>query len=443
MIDRAASLWTIEPVMTATFLSPGPEVFFQRDFTRRVEMALFTFVLRGAGACVILDTGLADHAALDRDVRLRKGEWAGFHDHGTAARQRIADDVTDIVLTSLGPYGVGRLNDSPGATVHVSARGLSDAREPECFALPRRVAPEALARLAGPRVNRVTGTSTPHAGLTIVQLGGHSPSAMGVVVDTAQGRIAIADPIFHGENLTRGLPLGWCESLPDWFAVFEPTRPRGRDRPNPRPFRCRGFARPMASPSRRAGGLMAMKAGRDAGPVLVTGAAGDIGVAVVRRLLADGRRVIGSDIAQHPASFADLPWIAADLSAASGWTALADGMGGPLSGFVHVAGIVLTQGLDEIAESDWDRCFAVHVKAPFVLLRALRDRLPASSSVVLVGTVAARRASPENLVYGATKAALASMAASMAVALAASGVRVNVVAPGLIDTALTDVPPSA
>lgn len=175
----------------------------------------------------------------------------------------------------------------------------------------------------------------------------------------------------------------------------------------------------------------------DGDPVLVTGAAGDIGRAIVARLRADGRRIIGSDLGAAPPNLADLPWIRADLSQAAGWDLLAASVTGTLSGFVHVAGVVLTQPLEAIAEEDWDRCFAVHVKAPFFLLRSLRARFATGSSVVLVGTVAARRASPENLVYGATKAALASAAASLAVAMAPQGIRVNVVAPGLIDTALT------
>lgn len=214
-------MWTIEPLKTATFLSPGPEVFFQRDFSRRVDMALFTFVLRSQDACVIVDTGLGEHAALDRDIQSRKGDWSGFKDIGSPARSRVADKVSDVVLTSLGPYAVGCLGDFPGVPVHVSARGLADLREPECFGLVRRTSTEALTRLQGNDIRPVVQTTHPHPGLRIVQLGAHSPSAMGVVVDTAEGRIAIADPVFHAENLTRGVPLGWCKSLPDWFGVFD------------------------------------------------------------------------------------------------------------------------------------------------------------------------------------------------------------------------------
>lgn len=176
---------------------------------------------------------------------------------------------------------------------------------------------------------------------------------------------------------------------------------------------------------------------RPPGPVLVTGAAGDIGRAVVERLAADGCEVIGTDVVDQPGDLTASAWIAADLTSPAGREIVCRAMPAHVSGFVHVAGIVLTQALDEITDDDFDRSFALHAKAPFFLMRSLRSRFAPGASAVLVGSVAGRRASPENLVYAASKAALASVGATLSLLLAPSGVRVNVVAPGLIDTALT------
>jgi NAD(P)-dependent dehydrogenase (short-subunit alcohol dehydrogenase family) len=58
--------------------------------------------------------------------------------------------------------------------------------------------------------------------------------------------------------------------------------------------------------------------------------------------------------------------------------------------------------------------------------------------VVLMGSIAAVRASPKTPFYAASKAALRNLGASLAMILQPRGMRVNVVAPGLIDTPLTD-----
>lgn len=214
------AVWTIEAIRTADLRTPGPEVFFQRDFTRQVELAIYSFVLRGPAATVVVDTGLGEHAALNRDVRMRKGEWAGFQAvvPPPAALDGLGAD--DVVLTTFGPYAIGGLDRWPDARVHYSARGWDDLQRPEVPLFRRSLPPAIRTRLAGSGGQAVRDRARIHPGLEIVELGGHSPSAMGVVVDTAAGRIAIADPVFHAETLTRGLPLGWVESLREWYGVF-------------------------------------------------------------------------------------------------------------------------------------------------------------------------------------------------------------------------------
>ncbi len=174
----------------------------------------------------------------------------------------------------------------------------------------------------------------------------------------------------------------------------------------------------------------------DMSTVLVTGAAGGIGAAVVAALGAAGFAVIGSD-RPGAARLDGCDWIEADLLDPDGSARLAAAITAPLAGLVHAAGLIHTQGLEEVSAEAFDRCYALHVKAPFFLTRALLPRFAPGASVVMVGSISALRASPENMAYSASKAAQRSMAASLAMAVVGRGIRVNVVAPGLIDTALT------
>jgi NAD(P)-dependent dehydrogenase (short-subunit alcohol dehydrogenase family) len=176
--------------------------------------------------------------------------------------------------------------------------------------------------------------------------------------------------------------------------------------------------------------------------VLVTGAAGGIGAACVRHLSGAGADVLATDMRPpSDAALMTLPgvrWLAADLCHAEDRARLAAAVADGLDGLVHAAGIIDTAPWTSIAEDEIDRILAVNLKAPLLLLRDLARQVADGASVVLVGSIAARRASPNAMVYAASKAALHSLGASLALALAPRGIRVNIAAPGLIDTPLTD-----
>ena len=173
-------------------------------------------------------------------------------------------------------------------------------------------------------------------------------------------------------------------------------------------------------------------------PVLVTGAMGDIGRAVVARLARAGLPVIATDRVEADADLlgdaacclrADLP---------DGIEALADRLPDKIGAIVHVAGIIHTHPATSIDREIFDAIFTTNVFAPLDLVSKIHDRLVDGGSIVFVGSLAGLRASPSNLLYGASKAALHNAAKSLASDLSGRGVRVNVVAPGLIDTTLTD-----
>ena len=170
--------------------------------------------------------------------------------------------------------------------------------------------------------------------------------------------------------------------------------------------------------------------------VLVSGAAGGIGGAVATKLVAAGCAVFGTDRGAAPAGWAG-GWAAADLADASGHAAIAGGAG-ELDGVVLAAGILDPAEWDAITPEAALRVLNINLVAPYFLTRALLPQLQPGASVVVLGSIAGLRGSPATPFYAASKAGLRNLAASLALLLEPRGIRVNVVAPGLIDTPLTD-----
>jgi NAD(P)-dependent dehydrogenase (short-subunit alcohol dehydrogenase family) len=87
----------------------------------------------------------------------------------------------------------------------------------------------------------------------------------------------------------------------------------------------------------------------------------------------------------------------------------------------------------------WDKTFEVNLKGPFALSRDVAKRLIAAGrpgSIVNVASVLGQGASPLQGVYGMTKAAIISMTQTLAFEWGGVGIRVNAIAPGLVDTRL-------
>ncbi len=87
----------------------------------------------------------------------------------------------------------------------------------------------------------------------------------------------------------------------------------------------------------------------------------------------------------------------------------------------------------------WDKTFDVNVKGPWLLTQAVCKRLLAANkpgSIVFTSSVAGQRAAPFQGIYGMTKTALISLTQTLAIELGAAGIRVNALAPGVVDTRL-------
>jgi NAD(P)-dependent dehydrogenase (short-subunit alcohol dehydrogenase family) len=100
------------------------------------------------------------------------------------------------------------------------------------------------------------------------------------------------------------------------------------------------------------------------------------------------------------------------------------------------AGVAKLQPLEQWDEAGFDRVFTLNVKGPFFLIQALLPVLANPASIVINGSVNAHIGMPNSSVYGASKAAIISMARTLSGELIGRGIRLNVVSPGPIETPL-------
>lgn len=180
--------------------------------------------------------------------------------------------------------------------------------------------------------------------------------------------------------------------------------------------------------------------------VLVTGAASGIGRATAELFAERGFGVVAVD--QDKAGLVELSetdGVVALVGDVSGEednaaaVALALDTFGRLDVAVLNAGIGGTRPLeDDLALETCDRILAVNLRGPILGLRATLPALRASAgSVVVTASVAGLRGDPGNWAYNTAKGGLVNLVRAKALDYAAQGVRINAIAPGLIETTLT------
>ena len=185
---------------------------------------------------------------------------------------------------------------------------------------------------------------------------------------------------------------------------------------------------------------------------LVTGASRGLGRAAAARLAQAGARVIvhysaSRDGAEQVAAEirakggqADL--VAGDRAAFDGAHKLAQAWGDPgierLDILVANAGVANFAPLAEQTVDDFDRHFAINVRAPYFLTQQLLPLLGEGSSVIFLSSVVARVAFENSSAYSATKGAVEVLTRNLALELGAQGIRVNAIAPGAIETDMAE-----
>lgn len=184
---------------------------------------------------------------------------------------------------------------------------------------------------------------------------------------------------------------------------------------------------------------------------LVTGASGGIGAAIARQLHALGATVVLSGtreaaLKELAGSLGERTHIAvANLSEASeadGLVAKAEEVAGaPLDILVNNAGLTRDTLAIRMKDSDWSQVMTVDLESPFRLARAalkgmLRRR---AGRIISIASVVGTTGNAGQANYAAAKAGIVGMSKSLAQEAGPRGVTVNVVAPGFIETPMTDV----
>jgi 3-oxoacyl-[acyl-carrier protein] reductase len=185
---------------------------------------------------------------------------------------------------------------------------------------------------------------------------------------------------------------------------------------------------------------------------LVTGASRGMGRATALAFAAAGARVVvhygrnadeaKSVVDQIRAAGGHADAVPADLAAPDGAHALAvlvrDLVGDRLDIIVANAGISKAAAMEEITVADFDSLFAVNVRAPYFLVQQLLPILGSGSNIILLSSLGAHAAVGTLSAYAATKGAIDTLVKYFAAALGPRGMRVNAVAPGVIDTDMSN-----
>ncbi len=187
----------------------------------------------------------------------------------------------------------------------------------------------------------------------------------------------------------------------------------------------------------------------DGKAALVTGASGGLGAAIARTLHAQGAVValsgtrrdaldtLAAELGEraHPCP-ADLR----EAGAADALVAAAEAACGPLHVLVNNAGLTRDMLAMRMKDADWDAVLDVDLSAPFRLARAaLRGMLKRRAGRIIgISSIVGATGNPGQANYAAAKAGLVGMTKALAQEVGSRGITVNVVAPGFVETPMTD-----
>lgn len=181
---------------------------------------------------------------------------------------------------------------------------------------------------------------------------------------------------------------------------------------------------------------------------LVTGAAGGIGRAIGEALISLGYHVIGADLADaldaQGANCTGSCWhksIALDVTSMDSWRSAIfelNNEAGRLDALVNNAGVLTLGDLESTSLDAWSQAIGVNLTGAFIGMKTCASMLQSSSgSIVNISSIVGLKGNDRMVAYAASKAGLLGLTYATAKDFARSGVRVNAVCPGTIETKMS------
>ncbi|MER9064660.1 glucose 1-dehydrogenase [Mesorhizobium sp. M0698] len=179
---------------------------------------------------------------------------------------------------------------------------------------------------------------------------------------------------------------------------------------------------------------------------IITGGGRGIGAGITQRFVEEGARV--AIVQRNPPPDALLGdrtiYVKADIANSddirSAVETVVECFGG-LDILVNNAGIMFEKTVDEMTEADWDQMMDINLKAPFLLAKAamphLRER--GEGNIINIGSIEGLASNPGHPAYSASKAGIHGFTAAVAIDHGREGIRCNAIAPGWINSDLSDV----